>query len=184
MLRHMKTESDPIQYCRSLAKGLSLLRLFTADTPELSGSEIVDRMGIHKTTTYRMLACLCEHGFLVRNEDSGRYSVGAALYVLGTLYQYTDDLQKAGGPVIKLINELTCECTNLGTLSGTAVVYMLREESKHEFRWSRSIGSTMPAHASALGKQCSAASQMRIDVRYPVEELNVLTRTPSPRNRS
>jgi len=175
-LRLMKADADSIRYCRSLIRGLSLLRLFTSDSPELSGTEIVERMGLHKTTTYRMLAAMCEQGFLVRNEVSGKYSVGAALYILGNLYQYTDNLQKAASPVVELINELTLECTNLGTLSGTAVVYMLREESKHEFRWSRSIGSTMPSHASALGKALlSGLSEREIDQRFPCEELPRLT---------
>ncbi len=173
----MKTDSDPKRYCKSLTKGLSLLQLFTSESPELSASQIVVQLELHKTTTYRMLAAFCEQGFLVRSEVSGKYSIGPALYILGSLYQYTNDLQKAGGPVIKLINELTCECTNLGTLSGTDVVYMLREESKHEFRWSRPIGSTMPAHASALGKALlSALSDSEVDERFPNEALPVLTK--------
>ena len=172
----MKQATKTPDYFKSLSRGLSLLQLFTPDTPEFRASDIVERLGVHKTTTYRMLSTLCDYGFLLANETTGKYSIGPAVYILGTLYQYTDDLNQAAGPVVRLINELTLECTNVGVLSGTSVVYMLREESKHDFRWSRAIGSTMPCHASALGKALlSGLSDSEIDEQFPCEELPRLT---------
>lgn len=163
---------------RSLNRGLSILRLFTAETPQLSAAEIVHRLDMHRTTTYRMLAELTNQGFLAHNETTGRYSIGSVMYLLGSLHQRSDSLQTAATPVVELMSELTGEASNVGVLSDDVVVHLVLGESRHEVAWPRYIGMTLPAHTCALGKVLlSALSDSAIDSLYPDEALR--SRTPN-----
>jgi len=176
MPRTDNTNTSP-QSFRSLNRGLSILKLFTVEYPQLSAPEIVSRVSMHKTTAYRMLAELVEQGFLARNEMTGKYSIGPVTYLLGSLYQQSDSLQVAAAPVVTLLSELTGEACSLAILSEDVVVHVLLGESRHEVGWDRYIGMTLPAHTCALGKSLlSALTEAEIDSLYPDETLR--SRTP------
>ena len=161
---------------KSLRTGLSILRAFTPQRPSRTGPEIVELMRMHKTSTYRMLAALCQEGFLERNEWTGEYSIGRSAYRVGSLYLETNSLLRAAEPVIKLMNELTGEATNLGTFENGFLTLVMHEEATHEFRWGRHVGSVMPAHTSSMGKAfLSQLSDEEIDALYPSEQLQQLT---------
>jgi len=166
------------QSFRSLNRGLSLLRLFTAETPQLSASEIVSQLAMHRTSTYRMLGELTSQGFLAHNETTGKYSIGSIVYLLGSLHQQSDSLQTAATPVVELMSELTGEASNIGVLSDDVVVHVVLGQSRHEVGWPRYIGMTLPAHTCALGKVLlSAMRETDLDSLYPEEHLR--SRTPN-----
>jgi len=172
------TTKDTRQHFRSLNRGLSILRLFTLETPRLSAPEIVSRVAMHKTTAYRMLSELADQGFLARNEATGKYSIGPVMYLLGSLYQQSDSLQVAAAPVVTLLSDLTGEACSLAILSEDVVVHVLLGETCHEVGWDRYIGMTLPAHTCALGKSLlSALSEDEIDSLYP--EGTLRSRTPN-----
>jgi len=175
---HIESSNTGPQQFRSLNRGLSILKLFTAETPQLSAPEIVGRVAMHKTTAYRMLAALADQGFLARNEMTGKYSIGPLMYLLGSLYQQSDSLQVAAAPVVALLSDLTGEACSLAILSEDVVVHVLLGETCHEVGWDRFIGMTLPAHTCALGKSLlSALTEDEIDRRYPEEILR--SRTPN-----
>jgi len=172
-----ENRGDGRRQFRSLNRGLSILKLFTAETTQLSAPDIVGRVEMHKTTTYRMLAELADQGFLARNEMTGKYSIGPVMYLLGSLYQQSDSLQVAAAPVVTLLSDLTGEACSLAILSEDVVVHVLLGETCHEVGWDRFIGMTLPAHTCALGKSLlSALTEEEIDRLYPEETLR--SRTP------
>ncbi len=159
-------------YFKSLRRAISVLKCFTPQKPELSGNDLSAMLGMHKTTAYRMLSTLAEEKILERRGRDGVYRIGPGIYVLGNLFLSTTDLIIAAEPVVKMVNELTGEVTNLSIFFDGYISYVMREESKYEFRWGRHIGSYVPAHVSAMGKAfLSELSESEIDAIYPEENL-------------
>ena len=157
---------------KSLRRAISVLKCFSPQKPELSGNELAAILGMHKTTAYRMLSTLAEEKLLERRGNRGVYRIGPGLYVLGNLFLSTTDIIKAAEPVVKMVNELTGEVTNLSIFFDGYISYVMREESKYEFRWGRHVGSYVPAHVSAMGKVfLSELSDSEIDAIYPEEKL-------------
>ncbi len=133
-------------------------------------------LGMHRTTAYRMLATLAEEKILERKGRTGVYTIGPGLYVLGNLFLTTTDIVKAAEPVVKMVNELTGEVTNLSIFFDGYISYLMREESKYDFRWGRHVGSYVPAHVSAMGNVfLSELSDSEIDEIYPEENLMPFT---------
>jgi len=167
---------------KSLLKAIAILNTFSPNKPELTVADISDKLNIPKPTVYRMLSFLTKAGMLEKKTEKGTYVIGRTLYTLGSLYLSTTDLFTAAEPVIKTLNDLTAEVTNLAILDDKGyITYVMREESKHALRHVVHVGSTAPAYAHALGKALlSELTDAEIDGLYPEEKLKPLTKKTVP----
>lgn len=155
---------------------MSILRVFGPEHPEMSSTDISRTLGMSKATAHRLLQTLEDGRLLERDAITRRYRIGPQMYVLGSLYLETNDLLKAAQPVVKTVNALCGETTNLGIYEKGFSVLVMREESAHGFRWDRHIGSSVPAYVSAIGLAIlSEFSVEEIDRVYPGEELRSAT---------
>jgi len=161
-----------INRIKSLHRAALVLKCFSPEQVEFSVAEIAQRLGIHRTTAYRIMMTLMEEGLLQRDEKTEKYTIGPILYALGSLYLSTTDIIKAAGPVIKILNELTGEAVNLGILNKGNVIFILKEETKHAVHGPRPLGAIIPAYGSAMGKaMLSELDEETLDRIYPDENL-------------
>ena len=129
------------------------------------------------STAYRLIAVLVQDGLLHRNADIGKYSVGHALYAMGSLYLSSTDIVKAASSVIKTLNELTGETINVGMLDSSNLVIVMTEEAKGALKIATHAGTVVPAYASAMGKVLlSELTEEEIDRLYPGESLKPSTK--------
>jgi len=155
---------------------MSILKSFTPYELEMTGSEIYRKVGIPKATAHRIITTLTGGGLLNRNEKTGKYMIGHVLYQLGSLYLDTIDIFKAAKPVMETMNDLTNEDVVLGILNKGNIVLVMKEESHHNFRIGRHVGSTFPAYASSMGKALlSELTKTELDSLYPEEILEPVT---------
>lgn len=163
-------------HVNSISKAIGIMKCFTPDQIELGVTEIACEIGLGKSTTHRILNILVENGMLKKNSVAKKYMIGPELYFLGSMYLISDALLEAATPVIKTINNFTGEVVNLSIFEKCYAIIVMREESKHELRWSRHVGSVLPAHSSSMGKAfLSELTEAEIDSLYPVEELPQIT---------
>jgi len=164
------------EYFKSLRKALSVLKCFNFQQLELSGAEIARKLGMHRTSAYRILAVLAEEGLIERNETKEKYSIGPGLFVLGSLYLNSTSLVRAAEPVLAKLNEMTNELVSMAILDKRDAVYIMVEESKHPVGYSRRVGSVFPAYSTAMGRALlSEMEDAEIDRLYPEEKLLALT---------
>jgi IclR family KDG regulon transcriptional repressor len=157
---------------KSLHRAALLLKCFSPEKVDFSVAEIARRLGIHRTTAYRIMMTLMEDGLLQRDDKTEKYTIGPILYALGSLYLSTTDIIKAAGPVIKTLNELTGEAINLGIFDKGNVIFIMKEEAKHAVREPRHVGAIIPAYGSAMGKaMLSELDEETLDRIYPDEIL-------------
>ena len=167
--------ADNVQPNRALSRLLAVLRSFSSDQPELSAAELYRKTRMPKATVHRLLVNLTKEGLLEQSTITSTYRIGPALYELGALYLSTTDIIKAAKPVTEALNDFTGEAVLVGTFTGNHVIVVLKEESKHVFRFARTIGSIYFAHASSMGKAfLSELSDAEIDKLYPEEELQLI----------
>ena len=160
----------------SLLKAVSILQCFSYDKPELGISDIVRKVEMPRTTVHRILSTLIKAGLLNRKNNTGKYRIGPALYMMGSLYLETTDIFSAAEPVTELLNELTRESIKLSVFDRGNIVVIKKEESRYAFRYHHAVGAIIPAYASAMGKAfLSELSEMELDCFYPNEELKPLT---------
>lgn len=135
----------------SVVRALSILSTFSLEDPRLGVSEIAQRLGLHKTTTHRLLRTMELEGFLSRAPD-GRYMLGRKIFELG-LVAY-----EQGGTKSTVLHELgrlvesTGETAHLAVLDEDTVLYVEKVESARALRMPSAVGLRQPVHCTALGK--------------------------------
>lgn len=135
----------------AIERAIALVSCFSADTPELSLTELARGTGLRVSTAHRIATALVRGGLLARPANSERYQLGPRLLLLGQAAMARYGLQ-AAQPVLQALGDATGEAVSLGLRDGTDVVVALRVESVQPLRFDRPAGARVPLHASAMGK--------------------------------
>lgn len=142
---------NSVSYVQTLEKGLQLLE-FIVEMKKVTVTSVAKRMGMQKSASYRFLSTLRLHGYVDKDQHNN--------YVL------TDKLSKLGKGILpkrefdqialQFLDELSKKnkenngICNLGMWNGREIVYMLQSTNSNYAQFS--VGCTVPAYCSALGK--------------------------------
>lgn len=152
----MTIATDRADGVSSLARGLSLLELFSPDDTEVSISELARRGGMPKSTTHRLVADLLRFGALERGRSGVR--LGVRLFELGHLVPDHRRLRELAMPFARTLAEATGLTANIAVREGLEVMY-LEKITHRDVRVPHSrVGGRLPMHATGLGKAILAYS--------------------------
>ena len=132
----------------TLARGLDILELFAGESPELTQTEISERLGLPVPTVHRLVKLLTERGWLVRDPATRRLRLGLGAARLLPAVRLPDLAREP----LRTLAERTGETANLATLDGDEVLYLLSETGSHLLTLRSHVGLRLPVHATALGK--------------------------------
>jgi len=139
----------PIQ---SLQRAAAILRSFSEAEPELSVTELSERLGLHKSTVSRILATLQLEGLVGRNPESGKYGLGLGLVSLGGIALGRLDVRALALPYLSPLVALTEETVIVAVLEGRDCVNIARTSSPKPIQFVGWIGRRTPIHCTASGK--------------------------------
>lgn len=156
-------ERSPL-FIQSLEKALFVMEAFAHAEQLLGLNEIVRLSGLEKPAAQRCVHTLVQTGYLEKDAQSGRFSLGKKVLDLSFHYLRSHPLVIAATPVLLQLRRDCGERTNLSLFDGTTVVYAIRLHGKREYpQYSTLIGRRMPTYCSAGGRATLA--------RLPVEEV-------------
>jgi len=146
-------EANPLsESVRAAERSLDILLCFTAQTPELSMTDIAERVHLHKSTTHRLLATLERRRFVERHPRTGLYRLGLQVVRLVHVTLEHDELFHTAVPYLRRLNEESEENVHLAVLDGTNVVYVHTIDGRRRVKLAAAQGQSLPAHATASGK--------------------------------
>ena len=115
-------------------------------------TEVAREVGLSESTTLRYLSSLGSHDCVIRNEDSGRYSLGLRLFQLGQSAVGAQDVRRIALPYMESLLERYRETVNLGAWRGSRLVIVDALESTQSIRRGACVGEIDQWGVSALGK--------------------------------
>jgi IclR family pca regulon transcriptional regulator len=137
-------------FVQSLQRGLSVIRAFDADHPELTLSEVATATGVTRAAARRFLLTLAELGY-VRND--GRYfSLTARVLELGYAYLSSLSLPEVAEPHLEALVAEVHESSSMSVLDGTDIVYVARVPVSRIMTVAISVGTRFPAYATSMGR--------------------------------
>jgi DNA-binding IclR family transcriptional regulator len=154
----MRNQAPP-QGAQAALRAIRLLKLFTAETPELQLAEISLLSGLNKTTTHRLLQALLSEELLDRNPGSGTYRLGAGIMALGVHALSSNDLRIRARPLLKRLADETGETATLEVPIDDTMLILDEVTSKHFVGASGNVGTRWPIHATSTGKALIAFEQ-------------------------
>lgn len=154
------TQENGIQ---SINRALDIIELLSAEGDGLGVSEISRRIGLHKSTTYRILQTLAARNYVEKN-DEGTYRIGLNLIKTVSCYINSLELQTEARPFIaRITGDLGLTC-HLGVLDGNEVVYIEKMDVYSDVRLYSQIGVHVPSYSCSLGK-CLLSNFSNSDLR-------------------
>ncbi|WP_207003844.1 IclR family transcriptional regulator [Trinickia mobilis] len=136
-----------------LERGLRILAEFSAHDPVLCAPELSKRIGIPRTTTFRLLQTLEALGFLERVNSDRYFRLGVAVLRLGFEYLSSLELTDFGTPILERLRDATGLSAHLLIRDQRDVVFVAKAQSQQSIFSSVKvqIGTRLPAHATVHG---------------------------------
>jgi DNA-binding IclR family transcriptional regulator len=154
-----RTASPPYPGTQAVQRAFAVLKAFDSLHPEWSVSELSRHIGLHKTTTFRLLGALVHEGMLEREERTGTYRLGAQLIALGSQALRSTDLYNASHGELEAVARDTGETATIEILVGGETVILDEVHGKYLVGGRPDFGLRFPAHATSTGKLLLAAER-------------------------
>ena len=137
---------------QSLVRGLNILKSLAEHGKSMSLFEIADDVVLASSTAHRLLSSLEQQGFVIQDEQRGKWSIGIEAFNVGNGFLKTRDVIAIARPFMRELMEKTGETSNLGILNGFSSVLIAQVECKELMRMVATLGGRTPAHVSGIGK--------------------------------
>lgn len=143
----MNTYSAP-----ALQQGLQILECFGDGVERLRLSEIARRIGLSRSSAFRLIHTLQHLGYLERDDETKSYRLGARVLALGYAFLASKDVVEVARPVLERLRDETKNSAHIGILDGGEVVYVGRAASLNTVATNITVGSRLPAYATTMGR--------------------------------
>lgn len=155
----------PAQRLSSVSAALRLLKVFSAEEPELGITTLANSLGLAKSTVHRLTSTLVSEGFLAQNPKDGRYHLSLSLFALGTLVRRRMDVSNEALSFLHELRDRTGETVHLAVLEQGDIMYMFNLESPQAIRMRSYLGVRKPAFCTSEGRAILAFSTPAVAAR-------------------
>ncbi len=141
-------------YVQSFARGLDVIRSFSARAPQQTLTEVAGRTGLTRAGARRILLTLQTLGYV---ESDGKYfSLTPRILDLGFAYLSSMPIWNLAEPVMEGLAEQVKESCSAAALVGTDIVYVLRVSTHKIMSINLGVGSRLPAYCTSMGRMLLA----------------------------
>lgn len=131
---------------------LDILELLSKKNQGLTLNEISKSLNIPKSTISPILQTLTLTHFILKDETTLNYFIGVNAFKVGySFLEHFNTLETIKKYMLAIVDEID-EICQLGILDHTDVIYIAKIEPVQAIKLESSVGKSLPAHATALGK--------------------------------
>jgi DNA-binding IclR family transcriptional regulator len=157
-----------------LGKVAMILEAFTAESDELTLTELTRRSGVAKPTVHRLAQELLLLGLLERSGT--RYLLGLRLFEMGQLVPRQRILRQAALPYMEDLLMATQETVHFAVHDGLDVLYIEKIISHRGLNKQSRVAGRLPLYCTATGKAIMAFSPETLLAEVIAEGLRPVTR--------
>jgi len=142
-------EDDP-EFLSTLERGLSVLRAFDHDHPEMQLSEVAQVTGLNPAVARRCLNTLTKLGYI--RKSGRRFVLTPEVLVFASSYLASMNLEEVVTPHLQSVRDATGDSSSMAVLSGTEILYIVHVSTQRPIRIVSGVGARFPVHATSLGR--------------------------------
>lgn len=136
---------------RAVGRALAIFDAFDSEHLSLSLNDIAERIGMPKTTAYRLVATLDRAGFLIRM-DNHQYCLSMKVSRLAGLVRGTLTMREIARPVMLQAGEQTQETLTLGTIAGSNLIVLEVVDTPAPLMSVAQVGQQVPLFHGAASR--------------------------------
>jgi len=137
-------------YVQSFARGLEVIRSFSAAAPRQTLSSVAARSGLSRAGARRILLTLEALGYV--HSDGKLFSLTPRILDLGFAYLSSMPIWNLAEPVMQGLALQVQESCSAAVLDGHDIVYVLRVSTHKIMSISLGVGSRLPAYCTSMGR--------------------------------
>ena len=137
-------------YVQTLARGLDVVRAFDRERPEMSLSEVAERVGLARDVVRRLLMTLEYLGFVGRRDRL--FFLTPRTLELGYRYLASLGLPELAQPIMRALADHVDESCSMSVLDGRDIVYVQRIPVRKVMAVSLTVGARLPAFCASMGR--------------------------------
>lgn len=162
-------------YVQSFARGLGVIRSFSAEASAQTLSEVAARSGLTRAGARRILLTLQAEGYVA--SDGKHFRLTPRILELGFAYLTSLPIWNLAEPVMERLSEAVGESCSAAVLDGSDIVYVLRVHTHKIVSLNLNVGTRLPAYCTSLGRVLLAGlGDAEVKARLKASELRANTR--------
>jgi DNA-binding IclR family transcriptional regulator len=130
---------------------LRMLTLLSHHPEPVSAGMVAATLRLPRSTTYRLLSILIDHGFVRYLPEERRYGLSVSAYELGSAYARQAPLQRIARPIVRQLVDRMKQNAHLAVLHGRDVLYVIEERAAGRPMLITDVGVRLPAVLTASG---------------------------------
>ena len=137
---------------KSVERALHILTLFTRQVTQIGVTEASEIIGVTKAAAHNLMATMSEAGFLQKDPETRKYSLGVKVCQLGLIQPQAYDLSLSAHAPAQTLSSARRMITRLAMWDGEAMLIIATYYPQSRVELSRSIGPRIHAYSSSLGR--------------------------------
>jgi IclR family KDG regulon transcriptional repressor len=136
----------------SVYNAIRILREFTNEEPELGITELSRRLGLAKSTVFRLMRTLNDDSLVEKNEKTQKYHLGITAFELGFAAYHGNELRMIAYPLLNKLLKVVREPVHLGVYDRGEIVFICKRIPESHKGTISKLGKRAPVHCIASGK--------------------------------
>ncbi|NNM00239.1 MAG: helix-turn-helix domain-containing protein [Gammaproteobacteria bacterium] len=162
------------EYLTTLARGLSVLRSFTKERPEMTLSEVAAATSLSPAAARRCLNTLVQLGYVGKNGKL--FLLTPEVMGFASAFLESVNIEEVVRPHLQEVRDQTGDSSSFAVLSRQEVLYLVHVSTSRMFRLAAGVGTRFPAYCTSLGRVLLAFQPEAVTERYfTTTELKTLT---------
>ncbi len=177
-------QTDGGSLVKAVQRALRIVCLFDSRHPEWTPSDLGRESGLRRTTAFRLMKTLESEGVIRLNPETGKYSLGPAVFQLAYVWISEAALARIATPHLARVTSVTGETCNLMVWNGDGPLCVAHSPSPRPFKLMMSVGDKFTDLANSDSKVLVAfgpEERRRECLRRPLEALTPFTVTDPER---
>jgi IclR family pca regulon transcriptional regulator len=170
----VRTDQRNSEFVQSLERGLSVIRAFSDERPELTLSDVAGLTGLTRASARRFLLTLVDLGYV--RADGRTFALRPRVLELGYSYLSSLGLPEVALPHMEALVAQVHESSSLCVLDDGQIVYVARVPTRRIMAVAIAVGTRFPAYATSMGRVLLAGlPESDVDAYLAGVELRPLT---------
>jgi len=138
------------EFLATLSRGLTVLRVFSRESPEMTLSEVAVKTDLSPAVARRCLNTLVELGYV--GKKGKLFLLTAEVLGFASAFIESMNLEEIVQPHLQVLRDKTGDSTSLAVLSEQDILYLVHVSTHRMVRVAAGFGTRFPAHPTSMGR--------------------------------
>ncbi len=137
---------------QSVENALAVLEALCEEGEEVRISHLSERLGMNKTSVFRLLATFENRGYVEREKGTGKYRLGISAYEIGQKFLSRMTLLRHARPVVERLVRKCTEAVYIAVRRQEEALFLDLVDTSQQVRIVSLLGNRFPLTGNAAGK--------------------------------